>query len=95
MNEIPIPTTQEYRESVLVEKYFPLLRSVIQLATAAEKVLDYRPAYQSFLFEAAQLVRDFQFLCEAGNEDQMHARFRSVICCIQAAQVKAEQSMVN
>ena len=88
-------TPAKVSEAVLVEKYFPMLRSIIQLGQAAETVLEFRPGYQSFLDEAKRLVFDFQTLCEAGNEDQMQARFRSVICCIQAAQVKAEQSTVN
>ena len=93
MNEIPTP--EKFKESALVELYFPLLKQIIKLGQACESVLEYRPAYKSFLVEAEQLVRDFQSLCEAGNERKLQERFRSVVCCIQAAQVKAEQSTVN
>jgi hypothetical protein len=93
MNEIPTPA--KFRESALIETYFPLLKQIIKLGQAAETILDHRTTYRPFLSEAEQLVRDFPSLCEAGNEDQMQARFRSVIYCIQAAQLKAEQSTVN
>jgi hypothetical protein len=81
-------TPETVSEAALVEKYFPMLRSIIQLGQAAETVLEYRPGYQAFLDEAKKLVFDFQTLCEAGNEEKLQQRFRSTICCIQAAQMK-------
>jgi hypothetical protein len=57
MNEIPTPA--KFRESALIETYFPLLKQIIKLGQAAETILDHRTTYRPFLSEAEQLVRDF------------------------------------
>jgi hypothetical protein len=84
-------TPEKVSESALVEKYFPMLRQIIQLATATEMVIEYRPGYQAFLDEAKKLVFDFQTLCQQGSEEKLQERFRSTIQCVQAAQMKNDK----
>jgi hypothetical protein len=78
-------------EAALLAKYFPMLQQIIAIGQAAETVLEHRPGYQPFLNEAKKLVFDFQSLCEAGDEEKLQQRFRSTICCVQAAQMKDKQ----